>query len=154
MRVINLFSGCGGCSLGLIQAGFEVRLAADIDEEACETYAANLGKEAIWPVDLSNVGPDELLERSQLDLAQVDLIVGGPPCQGFSSAGAKDWADPRNILLRNFVEIVTSLRPTWFIMENVEGLLTANDGVFIIEADSLRTTCITYNRTTISTNRT
>ncbi|HLQ30138.1 MAG TPA: DNA cytosine methyltransferase [Ktedonobacteraceae bacterium] len=134
MRVINLFSGCGGCSLGLIQAGFEVRLAADIDEEACETYAANLGKEAIWPVDLSNVGPDELLERSQLDLAQVDLIVGGPPCQGFSSAGAKDWADPRNILLRNFVEIVTSLRPTWFIMENVEGLLTANDGVFIIEA--------------------
>ena len=134
MGVFSVFSGCGGCSLGLKQAGFEISLAVDNDKDACETYAANLGKEAAWCADLSNIRPHELLERSQLNLSELDLIVGGPPCQGFSSAGAKDWADPRNILIRKFVEIVTDLRPTWFIMENVEGLLTANDGIFLIES--------------------
>ncbi len=89
MRVINLFSGCGGCSLGLIQAGFEVRLAADIDEEACETYAANLGKEVIWPVDLSNVGPDELLERSQLDLGKVRFDSWWSTLPGFQFSWCK-----------------------------------------------------------------
>ena len=134
MGVFSVFAGCGGCSLGLKQAGFEITLAVDNDKDACETYAANLGKEAIWCADLSNIQPHELLERSHLDLSELDLIVGGPPCQGFSSAGARDWTDPRNILLRKFVEIVTNLRPTWFVMENVEGLLTANDGIFLIES--------------------
>src|SRR5438067_7142959 len=110
MKVFSLFSGCGGCSLGLKQAGFEIRLAVDSDKDACKTYAANLGKETVWCADLSNIKPNELLQRSRLSAKEVDLIVGGPPCQGFSSAGAKDWSDPRNILLRNFVEIVTSLK--------------------------------------------
>jgi len=131
---LSLFSGCGGCSLGLKQAGFAVKLAADIDADPCETYAVNLGRETLWPVDLSHVQPEELLGRSGLDPSELDIIVGGPPCQGFSSAGNKDWADPRNSLLKKFVEIVTSLQPTWFIMENVEGLLTAKDGFFTIEA--------------------
>ncbi|HEU5229852.1 MAG TPA: DNA cytosine methyltransferase [Ktedonobacteraceae bacterium] len=134
MGVLSLFSGCGGCSLGLRQAGLVVDLAVDIDEDACNTYSANLGQRTIWCTDLSRVRPDELLRRSDLRQEEVDLIVGGPPCQGFSSAGARDWADPRNILMRNFVEIVTTLKPTWFIMENVEGLLTANNGIFLIEA--------------------
>jgi DNA (cytosine-5)-methyltransferase 1 len=64
----------------------------------------------------------------------VDLIVGGPPCQGFSSAGTRLWDDPRNRLLKNFVDNVVKIRPTWFILENVEGLLTANDGYFVIES--------------------
>lgn len=134
MGVISLFAGCGGCSLGLKQAGFEIVLAVDNNKDACATYASNLGSEALCCADLSTIKPRELLDRSLLKDTEVELIVGGPPCQGFSSAGAKDWADPRNILLRNFVEIITSLRPTWFIMENVEGLLTANEGVFLIEA--------------------
>jgi DNA (cytosine-5)-methyltransferase 1 len=134
MRAISLFSGCGGCSLGLRQAGFEVTLAVDIDEDACETYALNLGQGTVWCADLLKIRSQELLEQARLTSSELDLIVGGPPCQGFSSAGARDWADPRNALLRNFVEIVTSVRPTWFIMENVEGLLTANGGTFIVEA--------------------
>jgi DNA (cytosine-5)-methyltransferase 1 len=134
MGVISLFAGCGGCSLGLRQAGFEIALAIDKDRDACETYAMNLGKEAIWCADLSQVKPHELLDRSCRISSEIQLIVGGPPCQGFSSAGSKDWADPRNVLLRNFVEMVVSLKPTWFVMENVEGLLTANDGIFLIEA--------------------
>ena len=130
----SLFSGAGGCSLGLTQAGFDVKLAADIDANACASYAANLGSGAIWRVDLAAIGPDALLARSGLSAAQVDLIVGGPPCQGFSSAGARDWADPRNTLLRRFVEVVKAIKPTWFVMENVEGLLTADDGFYLIEA--------------------
>lgn len=133
-RAINLFSGCGGCSLGLKQARFEVRLAVDLDPSACETYAMNLGCESIWRTDLSTTKPVEIITRARLDTSSVDLIVGGPPCQGFSSAGARDWEDSRNTLLRHFVEIVTSIKPTWFIMENVEGLLTAKDGFFVIEA--------------------
>lgn len=134
VNVFSLFSGCGGCSLGLKQAGFEIKLAVDHDKDACETYATNLGSEVVWCADISTVTPRELLERSRLHETGVDMIVGGPPCQGFSSAGAKDWTDSRNILIRKFVEIVTTLKPTWFIMENVEGMLTANDGMFVIEA--------------------
>ena len=131
VEAISLFSGCGGCSLGLKQAGFEIRLAADIDEDACKTYSLNLGEE-ITCLDLSEVKPEELYRRSRLN--KLDLIVAGPPCQGFSSAGAKDWADPRNTLLRNFVEIAIELKPTWFVMENVEGLLTSGEGYYFIEA--------------------
>lgn len=132
-QAISLFSGCGGCSLGLTHAGFEVALAADIDADACDTYSANLGNDRVLRTDLAQIDAKELLNSSQLTPAEVNLIVGGPPCQGFSSAGARDWTDPRNALLRNYVDIVTTLRPPWFVMENVEGLLTANNGVFIIE---------------------
>lgn len=134
MRTFSLFSGCGGCSLGLKQAGINVDLAVDIDQDACNTYSANLGQNTAWCVDLSTIKPIDILEKSNARKDNIALIVGGPPCQGFSSAGAKDWADPRNVLIRNFVDTIISLKPTWFIMENVEGLLTANDGVFLIEA--------------------
>ncbi len=134
MGIISLFSGCGGCSLGLKQAGIEVDLAVDMDQDTCNTYGSNLKQGIVWCTDLSKIQAADLLEKSHLRQDDVSLIVGGPPCQGFSSAGAKDWADPRNVLLRNFVDIVTTLQPTWFVMENVEGLLTANDGIFLIEA--------------------
>ncbi|MDQ2903760.1 MAG: DNA cytosine methyltransferase [Ktedonobacteraceae bacterium] len=134
MGNLSLFSGCGGCSLGLKKAGLSVNLAVDIDKDACDTYSANLGKGTTWCTDLSKVTAKELLERSRLRQEEVNLIVGGPPCQGFSSAGAKDWTDPRNALIRKFVDTVIELKPIWFIMENVEGLLTANNGLFFIEA--------------------
>lgn len=134
MGILSLFSGCGGCSLGLKQASLEVNLAVDIDQDACHTYSTNIKQGITWCADISTITSTQLLEKSRLKREDVTLIVGGPPCQGFSSAGARDWDDPRNALLKNFVDIVTYLRPTWFIMENVEGLLTANDGNFLIEA--------------------
>ncbi len=134
INAFSLFSGCGGCSLGLKQAGFEVKLAADLDKDACATYALNFGSEGLWRLDLSQIQPEALLERARIESSQLDLIVGGPPCQGFSSAGAKNCTDPRNILLQQFVAIVISLKPTWFIMENVEGLLTSQEGFYLIEA--------------------
>jgi len=126
MGVISLFSGCGGCSLGLKQAGIDVDLAVDMDQDTCNTYVSNLKQGIVWCTDLSKTQATDLLEKSNLRKDDITLIVGGPPCQGFSSAGAKDWADPRNVLIRNFVDIVTTLKPTWFIMENVEGLLIIN----------------------------
>ena len=134
VNAVSLFSGCGGCSLGLKQAGFLVKLAVDTDEKACESYAKNIGCDLIWSVDLSQVTPEQLLARSRISLSELNLIVGGPPCQGFSSAGAKDWADPRNRLLKKFVDIIIDLKPTWFIMENVEGLLTSKEGFYLISA--------------------
>jgi DNA (cytosine-5)-methyltransferase 1 len=134
VNAVSLFSGCGGCSLGLKQAGFLVKLAVDTDRKACETYAKNISGDPIWSVDLFQVKPEQLLERSRLSTSELNLIVGGPPCQGFSSAGTKDWADPRNRLLKKFVEIIINLKPTWFIMENVEGLLTSKEGFYLISA--------------------
>lgn len=132
-NAVSLFSGSGGCSFGLKQAGFDIALAADNDPNACETYAANVGGR-FWATDLTTAQPEDIWERSRLKPAAIDLIIGGPPCQGFSSAGAKNWEDPRNALVRNFVRLVTRLKPTWFVMENVEGLLTAGEGIFLVEA--------------------
>ena len=136
MNVISLFAGCGGCTLGLVQAGFEVRLAAELDPAACATYAQNFPHHPLWQTDLTHIQPTELLSRAGLTGQVVDLVVGGPPCQGFSSAGGRDWHDPRNALLKRFVEFVIAIKPTWFVLENVEGLLTAKDGFYLIEAIS------------------
>ncbi len=134
MNAISLFSGCGGCSLGLRDVGVDVALAVDVDEDACATYARNLGSPVVRQADLAAVSAADLRSWSKLNTRDLDLVVGGPPCQGFSSAGARAWADPRNVLVRRFVELVTELRPTWFVMENVEGLLTAAGGYFLREA--------------------
>ena len=131
---VSLFSGCGGCSLGLTQAGFSVSLAAELDEDACQTYRANVGAASLWQTDLGTVSAKDILQRLGAGVGEIPLMTGGPPCQGFSSAGAKDWTDPRNSLLKKYVDLVVATRPVWFLMENVEGLLTSNDGFFITEA--------------------
>lgn len=115
-------------------AGWDVVLAADVNNDACATYSLNFAGANVWCTDLAEVSTSNLLKKAGLAGETIDLIVGGPPCQGFSTAGSRDWTDPRNRLLRQFVEIVTSVKPTWFIMENVEGLLTAKQGYFFIEA--------------------
>lgn len=133
-RAVSLFSGCGGCSLGLVQAGFSISLAAELDEDACQTYRENVGGASLWRTDLGNVTANDILQRMGARVGEISLMAGGPPCQGFSSAGAKDWGDPRNSLLKKYVDLVVAIHPVWFVMENVEGLLTSNDGFFITEA--------------------
>jgi site-specific DNA-cytosine methylase len=118
---MSLFAGCGGCSLGLNRAGIDVVCAADSNSDACHPYTLNLAG-TCYQLDLSVTSPQMLLARAGRASHAVDLIVGGPPCQGFSSAGARDWNDPRSLLLKRFVEIVIAIRPTWFIMENPEHL--------------------------------
>lgn len=115
---IDLFAGAGGLSLGLIQAGITVVAAVEWDHDACETYRRNIGDHIIERA-IEDVSPD--------DLPECDLIAGGPPCQGFSTAGKRDPNDPRNRLWLEFYRIVEAKRPAFILIENVLGLLTARN---------------------------
>lgn len=126
---ISLFAGAGGCSLGFQQAGYEVRFATDIDHDAVATYRKNFPDTPCEAADVRDLGPELLLTKAGLRSGELDVLLGGPPCQGFSSAGMKSSDDPRNALVRHYVRLLETIRPKWFVMENVEGLLT-NDGGF------------------------
>ena len=126
-NAVDLFCGAGGLSLGLSRAGVNVELAVDIDKHACETYKLNHIETKVIQGDLTT---DETKNKIFEAIANVDvdLICGGPPCQGFSNAGLRMIDDPRNLLFKEFVTIVEVKRPKVFIMENVEGLLSMNNG--------------------------
>ncbi|TAL92094.1 MAG: DNA cytosine methyltransferase [Paraburkholderia sp.] len=135
--VLSLFSGAGGFSSGFASAGLKPVCGAEIDADACSTYEANVDSPC-HALDLSTVSAsffkDILGSREPL------AIIGGPPCQGFSTAGARNPSDPRNRLIFNYLRIVEEVRPRWFIFENVEGLLTAGQGdaVFSLVGEFLR----------------
>lgn len=130
---MSLFSGCGGCSLGLKEAGYELALGAELISDACASYRKNVSRR-ILACDLSKVTAENLLDAAGVSHKRLDILVAGPPCQGFSSAGGRAWSDPRNILYRQTVELVEQMRPTWVVLENVEGILTASGGTLFIEA--------------------
>ena len=131
---ISLFAGAGGCSLGFRQAGYDVRFATDIDADAVESYRRNFAGTPCEVADIRELSADVLLQRSQLQPGELDILLGGPPCQGFSSAGGKVGDDPRNSLLGHYVRLLEGLRPKWFVMENVEGLLTNAGGTHVRDA--------------------
>ena len=112
---ISLFSGAGGMDVGVIRAGYRVILANDIDHDACETYKLNHGP-VIVEGSILNLIP--MLNRME----GVDLVFGGPPCQGFSVAGKMNPDDPRSALIRSFFDVVDTVRPKAFICENVKAL--------------------------------
>ena len=120
--VVDLFSGAGGLALGFRMAGWELALAIDSNESACKTYRRNLGDH----IRCGSV--DEGVE-----LPSSVAIVGGPPCQGFSSAGLRRPDDKRNSLVRVFADIIASKRPPAFVFENVEGFLTSGKGERIFD---------------------
>jgi DNA (cytosine-5)-methyltransferase 1 len=133
LRVLDLFSGCGGMSLGFSwaaspKARFESAGAIDIWKASCETYEANL-----------NIAPmvDGVSKKSVTDLldniGDVDVITGGPPCQGFSTSGKRALNDPRNKLVRAFFDSVEIASPRGFVMENVSGFTTFQDGKILKE---------------------
>jgi DNA (cytosine-5)-methyltransferase 1 len=122
LTVVDLFCGAGGLSLGFKAAGFATLCAADWNDSAVETYKLNLGKHVLKQ-DLS----------AAFDPPPVSVIVGGPPCQGFSSAGLRRAGDKRNSLVSQFAALVQRLRPPAFVFENVEGFLTAEDGRHVFE---------------------
>lgn len=131
---IDLFSGCGGLSLGLSLAGLSGRFAIERDSMAFGTFAANFlsdNKPAgnfDWPAWLERKAWDieELLGAHKHDLAslrgQIDVLAGGPPCQGFSFAGRRHEEDPRNLLFEKYVEVVQAIRPQALVLENVPGM--------------------------------
>jgi len=113
VRVLSLFSGCGGIDLGAQGAGMEAVLAIDSNPVAIETYKTNFGTPAIV-ADLTN-------SSSFVIPKSIDVVVGGPPCQGFSSAGPKDPNDPRNKLWKAYLSVLKLARPRAFLVENVPG---------------------------------
>lgn len=120
--VLDLFCGAGGLSLGFTRAGFQIVRAIDHDESALQTYRANIGHH----VSRQDVSLPSALPHTT-------LIIGGPPCQGFSSAGLRRTNDQRNSLISSFAKIVAELRPACFVLENVEGFLTAEQGDRVVE---------------------
>ena len=119
--MIDVFSGSGGFSLGLEQAGFTPALAIDSDARAMAAYGANFPSAISATEDVSLVAGTDLLERA--GLASCDLVVGGPPCQAFSFAGKRREADPRGRLPLEFARLVSEISPQYFVMENVPGIL-------------------------------
>ena len=125
---ISLFAGAGGCSLGFGQAGYDVRFATDLDADAVESYRRNFPGTPCETADIRQLTAEAVLQRLGLNPGELDLLLGGPPGQGFSSAGVKAGDDPRNSLLSHYVRLLEGIGPKWFVMENVEGLLTSGGG--------------------------
>ncbi|WP_101101410.1 DNA cytosine methyltransferase [Macromonas bipunctata] len=132
--VFSLFSGAGGCSLGFKQAGYSILYANDIDEFAGKSYSDNFPEAAFDWEDINKLDFKSILLKCRIKEGELDILVGGPPCQGFSTAGARFWEDPRNELLKSYVRALGAIKPKWFLMENVEGLLTAKNGKYLFEA--------------------
>ncbi|MBL4618362.1 MAG: DNA cytosine methyltransferase [Robiginitomaculum sp.] len=128
---IDLFAGCGGLSLGLIKSGWKGVFAIEKTPDAFTTLKHNLidGKQRgfDWPkwLPCKEVTTSELLNdySSELQCLQgkIDLIAGGPPCQGFSFAGRRNPSDPRNKLTEEYIELVNIIRPKYLLLENVKG---------------------------------
>lgn len=110
--MIDLFAGCGGMTAGFVSHGFDPRLAVEWELPAAATYAANFGEEHIRCINIADLLDDEI--------PSVDLVIGGPPCQGFSNLGSKDADDPRNKLWKEYLRVVLVANPKIFVIENVD----------------------------------
>lgn len=118
MKVVDLFCGCGGLSLGFQKAGYEILAAFDNWEEAVVVYHNNFDHPVIKQ-DLSDIESTVV----ELEKYKPDMIIGGPPCQDFSSAGKRNENNGRGDLTVSYAKIVTTIKPEWFVMENVDRIL-------------------------------
>lgn len=115
VKTVSLFSGAGGLDIGAIHAGAQIIWANDMKKEACDSYAHNIGNH-IHQGDINNFIP------SLSKYEGVDMVIGGPPCQGFSVAGKMDADDERSKLVWSYADVIATVRPKAFIMENVKAL--------------------------------
>jgi DNA (cytosine-5)-methyltransferase 1 len=120
MAVVDFFSGCGGFSLGAHQAGFDVAAAFDVDPVLTSSYRRNFPNTKLIPLDLSKASGRDIRAHAGVE---IDGVIGGPPCQGFSSIGLRSPYDERRTLLWHYFRLVSEVRPAFFIMENVRGLI-------------------------------
>ncbi len=127
LNVLDLFCGAGGLSCGFEQAGFKILLGIDNDEMALKTFKANHKGAKILNGDITSV----TYKKDILPLLanqKIDVIIGGPPCQGFSLSGPRNFEDPRNKLYLSYIRLVQEIRPKAFVVENVPGLVTLFKG--------------------------
>lgn len=123
-KSISLFSGAMGLDLGLEQAGINIQIGQDFDVSCVKTMQKN-GRQALLG-DIRKIEPEDLLSASGMTFGEPFLICGGPPCQPFSTAGKRlGINDPRGSLFREYVRMIDSIRPRFFVMENVKGLMSS-----------------------------
>jgi DNA (cytosine-5)-methyltransferase 1 len=127
-KVLDLFCGIGGLSLGLQRAGFDAVGGVDIWEDAARTYEHNHEGRRCLVADVSVVSADDILDFFGVDAAEIGLMAGGPPCQGFSTVGKRQAADPRNTLWTHYLALVDRVRPPYVMIENVEGMVVMDRG--------------------------
>ena len=133
---ISLFSGAMGLDIGLGQSGIDIRIGQDFDRSCVETMLANRHPSLCG--DIRGISPDQLLEAARLKVGETFLLCGGPPCQPFSTAGKRlGINDPRGSLFMEFIRMIDAIRPRFFVMENVKGLMSAP----LRTEDGLNTAC-------------
>lgn len=127
---VDLFSGAGGLSRGFYDAGYEVVLGVDFDEAALKTFKENHGTAEAMKLDLFNHDNIDIIENFlQKKDIKLDVLVGGPPCQGFSIAGPRDMNDKRNSLYLAMVKLADRIKPQAVVLENVPGMIQTNGGI-------------------------
>lgn len=134
---IDLFCGAGGLHIGFENAGFNIKLCVDNNDIVEKTHKRNFPNIPIINRDINKVSTDEI--REYLDDNKVDVIIGGPPCQGFSTIGhrvssnpeKRKQKDPRNELVLTYARIINEIRPKFIVMENVKGILTLEKGAYL-----------------------
>lgn len=129
MKIIDLFCGIGGLSLGFENAGFEVAAAIDMWDDAIKTYNHNRKGNVAQTIPVEKFNNEKLPELVEKE--KICGIIGGPPCQGFSTVGKRDIDDDRNKLYLEFYKAVKIAQPDFFVIENVKGMLTLNKGAFV-----------------------
>lgn len=127
-RFLDLFCGIGGLSLGLEQAGLTPIGGVDAWEQAIATFRHNHPGARALVGDLTQLTLDQILAELGALWGEIDVVVGGPPCQGFSTVGKRDGSDPRNLLWRHFHAVVAEAQPAYVVLENVEGLNVLEKG--------------------------
>jgi DNA (cytosine-5)-methyltransferase 1 len=134
IKVIDLFAGCGGFSVGFEKAGYEIVKAVEFDKEIVSSYCHNHPRTLMFAEDIGKI-----VDENHFNRGEADVIIGGPPCQGFSMAGARIreknafMNDPRNYLFRHYVNVVRIVRPKIFVFENVKGILSKDKGKIFSE---------------------
>jgi DNA (cytosine-5)-methyltransferase 1 len=129
MKIIDLFSGVGGLSLGFEWAGFETVVSLDIWKDAINTYNHNRKNKCGIVKDIHEFNEVDI--HKIIKNHKITGVVGGPPCQGFSTVGTRDVNDKRNHLYLEFYKTVKTVMPEFFVIENVRGMLTLNNGLFV-----------------------
>lgn len=134
-KVVDLFAGVGGLSEGFRESGFSIALANEWDPSIASAYSHNHPETRVIVEDITKIEIPQVFKRHR---DQTEVIIGGPPCQGFSQKGQrKSINDERNYLFRHFVSVVDYVRPKFFVMENVPNLLTNEGGLFKREVEGL-----------------
>lgn len=127
MKVADLFAGVGGLSQGFIEAGFEIAFAIEYDKDIASAYSLNHKGTDVYAEDISTIDIEQIKNKHP----KIDIVMGGPPCQGYSQKGKRmSLDDPRNFMFQQFVKFVEVFEPKYFVLENVPNIITTSDGFF------------------------